>query len=131
MGMSFCTIFEAAVPEYGTLGGDNPDVYRRKEALDQWATDHGLTPLAAFESYDPEDVADVMGLDELPAGLPPVQWFPAADGLAAVQALIDYMTPRPDAISRQAGIMDDLAAIADELTAAEQAGVRFRFALVP
>ena len=134
MGMSFCTVFEADVPGFGTLGGDNPTIFRQQRNLDRLATLHGLTPLSAFESYRPDVLADVMGLglrDELPLALPPLRWFPAADGLAAVRALIAYLMAHTGAVSQTIRVLADLSSIADELTAAERAGVRFRFAVVP
>jgi hypothetical protein len=132
MGASFCAVFEAAVPPHGTLGGDNPALLRRQRRLDRLAAGAGLTPLGTFESYDPADAADYLGEDaELPADLPPVQWFPAVDGLAAVRALAAYLAAHPDSVSGQSEVVAELEGLARELADAERAGVRFRFAVVP
>lgn len=132
MGASFCTVFEAVVSPHGTIGGDNPALLRRQRRLDRLATDAGLTPLGAFESYDPVAVADYLDEgDAPPVGLPPVRWFKAADGLAAVQALVMHLSANRDQISNPAEVVDELKRIAAELADAERVGVRFRFAVVP
>jgi hypothetical protein len=132
MGASFCTVFEAGVTPHGALGGDNPALLRHHRRLDRLAAAAGLTPLGAFESYDPADAADYLGeVGERPADLPPVQWFPAADGLAAVRAVVAHLSANPGAVSGQAEVVAELERLAGELTAAERAGVRFRFAVVP
>ena len=130
MGASFCVVFETEVPPHGTLGGDNPMLLRRQRKLDRLATGAGLTPLGAFESYDPEDAADFLD-DEQLASLPPVCWFAAADGLAAVRGLITHLSANTAAIADQAKVLAELEEVAAELANAEQAGVRFRFAVVP
>jgi hypothetical protein len=132
MGASFCAVFEAEVPPHGTLGGDHPALLRRQRRLDRLAADAGLTPLGAFESYDPADAADYPGEGEdPPVGLPPVRWFPAADGLAAVRALVAHLSANPGVISGQGEVVAELQGLTGELTAAERAGVPFRFAVVP
>ncbi len=129
MGASFCAVFEAEVP---TLGGDHPTLLRRQGRLDRLAADAGLTPLGAFESYDPADAADLMDDgDELPANLPPARWFSAADGLAAVRALVAHLATHPDAVSDLPNVVAELESLAVELADAVRAGVRFRFAVVP
>jgi hypothetical protein len=129
-GASFCTVFEAEVPPFGTLGSDHIALLRAQRKLDRVATDNGLTPLGAFESYAPEDTADFLD-EETQAEQPPAEWFAAADGLAAVEGLLEYLDAHPDALARQAEVVEDLSGIAEELEAAKQASVRFRFAVVP
>lgn len=132
MGASFCTVFESEVPPLGTLGGDNAALLRRQRQLEKLATGAGLTPLSAFESYDPADAAEYLEDDEeLLANLPRAQWFAAAEGLAAVRALVAHLSANSGAISGQAEVLADLQEVAKELAAAEKAGVRFRFAVVP
>jgi hypothetical protein len=130
MGASFCAVFEGDVPPHGTIGGDNPALLRHQRRLDRLARQNGLTPLSAFESYDPADLADLLGEDDA-AEAPPAQWFAPADGLAAVRALAAYLNAQPGTVTDQANVLADLASIEEELTAAERAGARFRFAVGP
>lgn len=127
MSASFCVIFEAPVPPHGTLGGDNPALVRRQRVLDRLARDAGLTPLGAFESYDPADLEGL--LDEVDGE--PAAWAPAADGLAAVRALAAHLRADPDAVRDAGEVLTDLGRVAAELADAARAGVRFRFAVVP
>lgn len=131
MGASFCVIFESDVRPHGTLGGDNPAIAKAQKKLDRLAKSAGLRSLGDFESYDPEDVAGSLDMEVEDLGMPPVQWFKANDGLAAVQALLAQLRANPDAISWQADVVSDLTAIESELSAAVKAHVRFRFAIVP
>ncbi|OWK35274.1 hypothetical protein [Fimbriiglobus ruber] len=128
MSTTFTPVFESKVPPYGTLGSDHPDLNRAQQRLDRLAVAGGLTPLSAFESYAPDEVEEFV--DAPPGGHPPAQWFPPAVGLAAVEALRAHLTANPNTISQQAGVLEDLAEVADELRAAEQVGVRFRFAVI-
>ena len=129
MGASFCTVFETHVPEYGNLGSDHRALLRAMRRLDQLAADNGLIPLRAFESYDPADTADFLD-EETQAGQPPVEWFAPAAGLAAVHGLLAFLHAHLDSLAGQAQVAADLTGIADELRAAQRAGVRFRFAVV-
>jgi hypothetical protein len=131
MGASFCVIFESDVPRHGTLGGDNPTIEKAKKKLDRLAKSAGLRSLDEFESYDPEDVAGSFDMEVEDLNMPPVQWFEAKDGLAAVQALLAHLRAHADAIARQADVVRDLGEIEKELKDAVKAGVRFRFAIVP
>src|SRR5262245_23302902 len=62
---------------------------------------------------------------------PPVQWFAATDGLAAVRALAGHLRAHPKDLSNSDDILAELSEIESELADAERAGVRFRFAVVP
>jgi hypothetical protein len=129
MGASFCTVFESETPPYGTLGSDHRVLLDTRQRLDRLAADNGLTPLGHFESYAPEDTEGLLD-DEVQAGMPPAEWFAAEEGLAAVNALWDYLDAHPGTFRRQAELMEELSDLGDELEAARRAGTRFRFAVV-
>lgn len=133
MGATFSVVFEADVPLHGTLGGDNPTLHRAQRKLDRIALDVGLRSLDEFESYDPPDIAAALDLEIDPDDpkLTPVEWFPAADGLAAVRALIAHLRSHPDAVRSQADVLNELASVEAELSDADRAGVRFHFQVVP
>src|SRR5262245_23799982 len=115
MGASFNVVFEAAVPPHGTLGGNNPSLVKAQGKLDRVARDAGLTSLDNFESYDPQDVAAEFDLDPVELGLPSVEWFTAADGLAAVRALMAHLNADPAAFPRPRDLLADLASVETEL----------------
>ena len=129
MSTSFITVFELEVPPYRTVGDDNPTLSDMRDQLDRLAVGTGLTPLAAFESYGSEDTDGLLDDDEQ-AAQPPAGWFPPADGLQAVEALRAHLEANPGVIAQQAEMAEELAQVAVELRAAEQAKVRFRFAVV-
>lgn len=129
MSASFTAVFETEVPDIGTLGGDHPAILRHIDQIDRLAVEQGLTPLGEFESYDPEDVAEFMSDEEL-SGLPPVEWFAASEGLAAVNALQSHLGTQADVLPDQVEVLTDLTNLQAELTESDRAGVRFRFAIV-
>jgi hypothetical protein len=129
MSTTFSTVFRSGVPPYGTLGSDHLAVNRARDQLERLAADAGLTSLLAFESYEPEDFEGL--LDEgLKAQQPAAKWFAPTDGLAALCALLAHLDGHPDALPQQAAVRKDLVGLADELKAAERAGVQFRFAVI-
>ncbi|CAN5590565.1 hypothetical protein BH11PLA2_BH11PLA2_42540 [soil metagenome] len=125
MSTTYTPVFESEVPPYGTLGSDHPDLNRAQRRLDRLAAAVGLTPLSAFESYAPDDLEEFE--DAPPGGHPRAQWFPPAAGLVAVEALRAHLEANQKALSKQAEVLVDLV---EELRAADQAGVQFRFAVI-
>jgi hypothetical protein len=129
VGATFSAVFESEVPPFGTLGSDHPALSDQRERLDRLATTKGLTSLLAFESYAPEAAEGLLD-EETEAEQPPAEWFAPAAGLAAVNALWDYLESHPGVLPGQAAVLEDLSGIGDELETAQRAGVRFRFAVI-
>lgn len=67
------------------------------------------------------------GFDPSRMRVPPEQWFPAADGLAVVRALIEHVGSNLNDFKQPNPILRDLKAAEALLSAAEVAGVRFHF----
>jgi hypothetical protein len=129
MGSTFTTVFESEVAPYGRLGSDHRTLLDARDELDQLAEENGLTSLLAFESYAPEDTEGLLD-EETQAAQPPAAWFAPNAGLAAVDALWDYLENHPGVLDEQSEVMADLSETGEELEAAQRAGVRFRFAVV-
>ena len=131
MGIAFCVVFKKDVPPYGKLGSDNMVLAGAHEKIDALAKKNGLSTLESFLSQDPDELADMMGMDADEMGLPPVEWFNASDGLAAVRALIAHLRENPKGIAKAKETVAELKQVEVELIAASQRKVKFRFALVP
>jgi hypothetical protein len=127
MPLGFRVFFEAEVPPYGTLGYEARRADLR-DKIDTLASESGLIPLTAFESYGPAEFAGILDEDES-AGLPPVSWYDASAGLAAVRALASHLKDNPGMVLNQAATLADLTGIESCLIAAQRAAVRFRFAV--
>ena len=67
------------------------------------------------------------GFDPAKMRLPPEQWYPAADGLRSVRALIEHVGANLNDFKQPNPILRDLKAAEALLAAAEAAGVRFHF----
>lgn len=128
MGAALVAVFEREVPKVGKVGGDNRALLRAKERLDRLAADNGIVPLSTFESYSPDDNAEMIAeLD--PPDLPPAEWFAAADGVDTVNKLYELLEDYPGIANRD-HLLEDLSALGDVLEAAARAGVRFRLAIL-
>ena len=67
------------------------------------------------------------GFDPARMGIPPEQWFTAAEGLATVRALAEHVGAHLNDFKQPNPILRDLKAAEALLAAAEAAGVRFHF----
>ncbi|HWE03182.1 MAG TPA: hypothetical protein VG326_12300 [Tepidisphaeraceae bacterium] len=67
------------------------------------------------------------GFDPSKMRLPPEQWFPAAQGLVTVRALIEHVTANLNNFKQPNPILRDLKAVETLLAAAESAGIQFHF----
>ncbi len=67
------------------------------------------------------------GFDPSGMRLPPEQWFPAAEGLKSMRALIEYMSANLNDFKQPNPILRDLRAVEALLVAADTAGVKFHF----
>lgn len=100
------------------------------ERLDKVAADRGLATLNQFVSIDPEEAAELSGMDPDELGLPPLEWFDPAAGLAAVRALAALLRTEPKVVPGAAALRAELETVERELTAAQQRNARFRFCLL-
>jgi hypothetical protein len=130
VGISFNVAFSKKIPPYGTLGGDHAALGAGGERLDKVATARGLATLSQFVSIDPGEAAELTGLDPDELGLPPVEWFDPAAGLAAVRALAGLLRAEPKVVPKGAAVLADLEAVEQELAAAQQRKARFHFCLL-
>jgi hypothetical protein len=131
MGVAFCVVFQKEVAPYGTLGGDGMALAKGCEKLDAIAEANGLRTLGSFLSGDPEEVADMVGMDAEELGLAQEEWFNAKDGLTAVQALIAHLRDHPKAVAKGKEMLSELERVEVELADAVRRKVKFHFAFVP
>jgi len=99
---------------------DGKELSRHLDTLDDVARELGVRPLSEFFSADPGEVRELLEDEDLDASaveLPPLQQFPARDGLATVRALAAHPAGRVD------GVAEDLRECERILSAAEQHGV--------
>ena len=100
---------------------DRIDTAARRRSVPQLTSMLSESQAALFAQLKDE------GFDPSKMRLPPEQWFPAADGLKSIQALIEHVTANLNDFKQPNPILRDLKAAEALLTAAEAAGVRFHF----
>jgi len=121
VGISFNVSFNKKVPPQDKLGDDHIALGAGLARLDKLAAARGLPTLGQFVSIDPEQVAELSGLDPEELGVPAVQWFDVASGLAAVGALAALLRDEPKVIGKAAALLADLEQVERELAAAKSA----------
>src|SRR5688572_22983395 len=76
-------------------GATGKALARETDKLDSAARRKRVTPPTSMLSEDPAALIEEMkaqGFDPSKMRVPPETWFPAADGLATVRALAEYVT---------------------------------------
>ncbi len=103
---------------------------RESDRIDSAARRRGVSPIAALLSENQAALIAQMreeGFDTSKMRVPPEQWYPAAEGLKTVRALIEFVTANLNDFKQPNPILRDLKAAEPLLAAAEAAGVRFHF----
>jgi hypothetical protein len=128
--MTLSVVFNKKVAPYDTLGADHVALGDAIERLEKVAKKNKLALLSEFHSIDPEEAAEMFDLTPEEMGLPPLQWFDPAKGLAAVRGLITLLRENPKAVPKTSEILEDLEEIEQELGAASKQKAKFHFQLI-
>ena len=132
MAQAILVTLEKEIPEtaaYGKSGTgkalarelDRVDFAARKVKVAQPSTLLSENPAALIEEMKAQ------GFDPAKMRVPPEQWFPAAEGLAVVRALIAHVGANLNDFKQPNPILRDLKAAEALLAAADAAGVKFHF----
>ena len=111
-------------------GATGKALARETDRLDSAARRRRVTPPTSLLSESPADLIAQLkadGFDPSKMRIPPEQWYPAANGLATVRALAEYVTANLNDFKQPNPILRDLKAAETLLAAADAAGVRFHF----
>jgi hypothetical protein len=133
MALAIVVSLERELPEalaaYGKADAGKA-LARELEKIDFAARCKGVTQPSALLSENPAKLAEQMradGFDPSKMRLPPEQWYPAADGLKVVRALIEYVSANLNNFKQPNPILKSFRAVENLLIEAEAAGVRFHF----
>jgi len=100
--------------------------------LSEAAEEAGLRPLDEFVSLSPEEseiLADDLNFDSDVDAVTPAGWFDPRDGLRLVQTLLGTVSQDPGAFPGEDTLVTELTALEAVLSAAIQAGARFRLSV--
>lgn len=101
---------------------------READRIDSAARRRNVTQPTALLSESQANLIEQMkaeGFDPSGMRLPPEQWFPAAEGLKSMRALIEYVSANLNDFKQPNPILRDLRAAEALLVAADAAGVKF------
>ena len=110
--------------------GSGKALARESDRVDGAARRRGVAPPTSMLSESQAALVAQLreeGFDPAKMRLPPEQWFPAADGLKTVAALIEHISANLNDFKQPNPILRDLKAAEALLKAADAAGVRFHF----
>ena len=133
MAQAMLVTLEKEVPGAGEAyakGKTGKALARESDRIDTAARTRRVTPITSLLSENPAALMgerEAQGFDPKKMRIPPEQWFPAADGLTTVRALIEHVTANLNDFKQPNPILRDLKAVEALLTAANEAGVRFHF----
>ena len=133
MAQAILVTLEKEVPEASNAyqkSGTGKALARELERVDFAARKVKVTQLSSLLSENPSALIEEMkaqGFDPAKMRIPPEQWFPAADGLAVVRALVAHVGANLNDFKQPNPILRDLRAAEALLAAADAAGVRFHF----
>ena len=130
MGMSFTVAFNKKVKPFDEIGADHMALGSAMDRLDKAAKKNRLPTLGEFHSVDPEEAAAMLDMDTEELGLPPLQWFEPAKGLAVVRKLMGLLRENPKVIPKSTEVLSDLEGVEQELLAASKQKAKFHFALL-
>jgi hypothetical protein len=103
---------------------------READRIDLAARTRKVTQPTSLLSENPAALMaemEAQGFDPNKMRIPQEQWFPAADGLATVRALVEHVTANLNDFKQPNPVLRDLKAAEALLAAAQAAGVRFHF----
>jgi multidrug efflux pump subunit AcrA (membrane-fusion protein) len=118
-GISFVVVFQRAIPNVGTLGGDCMAIEPVLSILDKIAAKANVLPMSTFVNPDPEGLS----------GSSP-DWFDAADGIETVRGLLAELKQSLKAIKNGEKVAEDLAVLDKDVALAKQKGVKFHFVML-
>jgi hypothetical protein len=132
MALAFVVTLERQLPAAGASvkGANGKALAREADKLDYAARCKNVEPLTALLSESTAALAEQMradGFDPSKMRLPPERFYPAADGLRTVGALIDYVSAHLNDFKQPNPILRDLKWFESQLVAAEAASVQFHF----
>ena len=132
MALAFVVTLEKELPEQAAAvkGANGKALAREAEKLDYAARCKNVEPLTAMLSESQATLIEQLkadGFDPAKMRLPPEQWYPAANGLRCVRALIEYVSEKLNDFKQPNPILRDLRGAEASLAAAEAGGVRFHF----
>jgi hypothetical protein len=131
MAQAILVTLEKDVPDATAAyrkGATGKALARELDRIDFAARKCKVTQPSSLVSESPEALIAQLkedGFDPSKMRVPPERWFPAAEGLAVVRALIEHIGANLNNFKQPNPILRDLKAVEALLAAADGAGVKF------
>ena len=132
MALAITVTLEKELPESAAYAkaGSGKALAREAQKIDFAARCKAVTQPSAMLSESQAALIEQLkseGFDPAKMRLPAEQWYPAAEGLKTVRAIIEYVAEKLNDFKQPNPILRDLKAAEALLVAAEASGARFHF----
>jgi hypothetical protein len=132
MALAFIVTLERELPvaPSGVKGANGKALAREVDKLDYAARCKNVEPLTALLSESQAALIEQLkadGFDPSKMRVPPEQWYPPAQGLRIVRALMEYVSEKLNDFKQPNPILRDLKGLEATLVAADSAGTKFHF----
>jgi hypothetical protein len=132
MALAFIVTLERELPvaPSGVKGANGKALAREVDKLDYAARCKNVEPLTALLSESQAALIEQLkadGFDPSKMRVPPEQWYPPAQGLRIVRALMEYVSEKLNDFKQPNPILRDLKGLEATLVAADSAGIKFHF----
>ena len=124
MGVCYSLIVDGEIEQDDQ--GDGKSLARAAAELAQLSESLGVAPLESF--VNPACLAEFVEEMEEDVELPSIEdkWYPAAEGLATVQAYLQHLRDHPDAVPDSPNVIEDLQAFEEVLKQAVEKGLNWQ-----
>jgi hypothetical protein len=124
---------EQTIPGVDPMGMDGRAAARAQFVLDAIAERLKVPTITSLLCADRNEVVEFLedvGVDTDEFGVPDEHWFPAAEGLRSVTALLTLLRKAASpSVPNVVRVIADLEAMEKVLRAAEKSGIRFHFSM--
>jgi hypothetical protein len=132
LSLGFVIVLERDIDGVEPRNLDGRTLASKRHTLDSLAHEHdlpGLGEFVAFSQQEAEALAEDMRFDAPTVGHQSGRWFPSADGLEVVRAILTSLNEDAEDVEDAGAIVTQLEFMETVLAAAEGQGVRFRLSL--
>jgi hypothetical protein len=129
MGAALFIVLQREVEGVNASSVGGKFLSRNMEMLDALANKLKVEPLGNLISINPKEASEFLegeGVNDEGLSLPPERWFDPGEGLRTVTALLTSLSSTQSVDAR---LLEDLKSCERVLTAAQNAGVSFHFAV--
>lgn len=124
---AFYIVLEEKIPGVDAVGLEGRALSRHSDSLQALANEAGVKPLTSFFSIDKSEVEGLLGEAVGEIEIPDKQWFPAAEGVRTILALLNAVGAQKPPDTEK--LMNELQEFKNVLDAAHARNIRWHLGI--